>query len=313
MRMESARHFPCRMCGAARFLPLCTKRWRGPNFSDHDDDNGRPSTMAAAAVVEFVDNPWFARMPFFWWDELQCLAANVAVARAHREEWRDLFVAQFLATSIIGEDPAAEARPGDTLQLAMDIIENKPMPVDGNPRVWRKLVNLQAAWAAHRDVPPDVLLTAGTIKHMHAMICDGLDVPRAGHFRTTVAAAHGFPIIYERPTKITASLDSLLAQFRSVFGKLPTIGTALTEAAVFFASFLLIHPFGNGNGRVARLLASLLLEPFVVVPLILNDTREDYLRLVHAAQLHGATNELATYFLRSACSCAANAAFLSLP
>jgi len=58
--------------------------------------------------------------------------------------------------------------------------------------------------------------------------------------------------------------------------------------ASFLSVFLEIHPFSNGNGRVARILTSLLLAKDSIVPVSLcgvNSTgRDNYLRCLREAQ-----------------------------
>jgi len=49
----------------------------------------------------------------------------------------------------------------------------------------------------------------------------------------------------------------------------PDIAGCIAVGTVFFSEFLLIHPFLNGNGRVARLMLNYLLRRVVIVPFTL--------------------------------------------
>lgn len=65
-------------------------------------------------------------------------------------------------------------------------------------------------------------------------------------------------------------MNELFHQCRREFGKEDLQLEETTKYGVcFFHQFLYIHPFLNGNGRVARVLLSYLLSKFTVVPLSL--------------------------------------------
>lgn len=65
-------------------------------------------------------------------------------------------------------------------------------------------------------------------------------------------------------------------------------------ASQFFRRFLFIHPFQNGNGRVARVLLSFLLVNYTIVPLCLfswkKNSNEVHLKCLDEA--HGYNNEM---------------------
>ncbi|CAG8805235.1 6934_t:CDS:1, partial [Gigaspora rosea] len=99
-------------------------------------------------------------------------------------------------------------------------------------------------------------------------------------------------------------MEELFRQCREKFERTDLLlEEAIKYGACFLAYFLLIHPFINGNGRVARLLLSYLLSRFTVVPLSLYTgpkTRDIYLQCLREAQWYQESfkpSALATFIL----------------
>lgn len=68
------------------------------------------------------------------------------------------------------------------------------------------------------------------------------------------------------------------------------------QAAWLHHAFTQIHPFQDGNGRVARALASLVLIKAGLLPLLIDrDSKEKYIEVLEAAD-HGKTNSLFEFF-----------------
>ncbi|CAG8746399.1 1446_t:CDS:2 [Gigaspora rosea] len=90
--------------------------------------------------------------------------------------------------------------------------------------------------------------------------------------------------------KIGNGLIKDAGQYRTKFVKAAQedhLEEAIKYGACFLSHFLEIHPFINGNGRVARLLLSYLLSKFTVVPLSLyigSKSRDVYLQCLREAQ-----------------------------
>ena len=112
------------------------------------------------------------------------------------------------------------------------------------------------------------------------------------------------------PERLMQCLDSL-ERFIHDEQKLPI----LIEAGLIHAQFETIHPFLDGNGRLGRLLITLLLcskavlrEPLLYLSLYFKTHRDRYYELLQRVRTHGAWEEWLAFFLEgtemTACSAA---------
>jgi len=98
------------------------------------------------------------------------------------------------------------------------------------------------------------------------------------HVRTTTGETH----FYATPQETSALMGELLAWYRreAKVGELHP----LVLAATFHYRFVAIHPFDDGNGRMARLLTNLILMQHGLVPVIIPlEARGDYLLALETA------------------------------
>ena len=152
------------------------------------------------------------------------------------------------------------------------------------------------------------VLSTGYIKEMHALITRHQDTvegrDRDGK-RTRVPLIHGGykllpnnpqrpsgePHEYCPPEHVAAEMDRLIAMHRKHAGVPPEV-----EAAWLHHRFAQIHPFQDGNGRVARALATLVLVKSGWFPLVVRDReRSAYLDALEAAD-GGNLENLVRYF-----------------
>lgn len=110
------------------------------------------------------------------------------------------------------------------------------------------------------------------------LILPGQYKTQPNHVRTSTGAIH----YYASPEETPAKMGDLVAwyRFETEKGELHP----LLIAAAFHYRFVAIHPFDDGNGRLARLLMNFILMrhgfPPVVIPL---DKKEQYLRALEQA------------------------------
>ena len=100
----------------------------------------------------------------------------------------------------------------------------------------------------------------------------------SNHVRTSTSEVH----YYVTPKETPAQMDDLMRWYRTEVGK----GTLhpLILAATFHYRFVAIHPFDDGNGRMARLLTNLILMQAGYVPVIIPlTTKPEYLLALEQA------------------------------
>ena len=122
------------------------------------------------------------------------------------------------------------------------------------------------------------------IKMLHHLFYKGIDEPQAGVWRNAAIIVTGTD--YEFP--IPAAIDSLMEDLGRWIGAEREAMHPARFAAMLHLKFVAIHPFIDGNGRVARLLmnTALIQDGYMlaVVPPVL---RQDYLESVRRYQQKG--------------------------
>ena len=155
--------------------------------------------------------------------------------------------------------------------------------------------------------------TAANIRALHAKV--GLDlIPGAGEYRTRPAAPIGSCHIYRHPTAIASSLDALVRRTTDAM-PFDSDEHAILVSSAFVADFLAIHPFTDGNGRVARLCLSWLVKERFVVPISLasgghDASRDTFLMCLESPETRkGQPKQLARFVLECAVDTALAVAF----
>ena len=130
----------------------------------------------------------------------------------------------------------------------------------------------------------DVAITETDIRQLHAFVLKGIDDTNAGSYRHVVVEISGSSYKPTGPESVPAEMELFgrwLAAI-SVPGDAYATTTGIIAAVAAHAWFVMIHPFIDGNGRVARLLMNLILMrygfPIAIV------TREDRLRYYDALE-----------------------------
>ena len=127
-----------------------------------------------------------------------------------------------------------------------------------------------------------------------------------GEYRKYDAMASQENFYYLEPQFIQKEMEKLFQAINSKFSSEITTGELIKLGSQFLIHFLTIHPFENGNGRVARLLLSYLLSSVTLVPLSIYPkhakARKIYLDCLRTERLKTATSEsdLASLILESA-------------
>ena len=132
---------------------------------------------------------------------------------------------------------------------------------------------------------------AGLLRRVHAMVGDGLRnrfAATPGRFRT--GSARG-PYTAPRADEVAGLVDGVFAWLHREFSDAKReFGRAVVRAVVTHVYVLWIRPFGDGNGRTARLLETCVLSaagnPAIASHLLTEfyaETRDEYLRQLELA------------------------------
>jgi cell filamentation protein len=138
---------------------------------------------------------------------------------------------------------------------------------------------LQAYGPSHRFTPTD-------IRHLHRMWL-GEIYPWAGNYRTLNIGKGGFQFAHAPLIpRLMAILGREVLRRHTPCGRAADVPVARSLAQVH-AELILIHPFRDGNGRVARLLAVLMARQAGINPLRLSALagggKRTYVQAIHAA------------------------------
>lgn len=132
-----------------------------------------------------------------------------------------------------------------------------------------------------------------TILEIHKIILTGIDDINAGFYRDCRVRIAGSNVILPNPLKVSELMNNFYDQLSENINYEPL--TAI-NAHIKFVS---IHPFVDGNGRVARLLMNALLFKYGYVPIIIRPTdRKKYLSTIENYQLKGDENTYIKFMLR---------------
>lgn len=138
----------------------------------------------------------------------------------------------------------------------------------------------------------DKQLEVSDILKLHELFYKRIDPSQAGKFRTVPVFISGSHYPLPPPEQIPMLVDELLAWYRQHEPLLHP----LELAALVHQKFVFIHPFVDGNGRVARLLMNLVLlrfgYPITIIPPIL---RLEYIATLEKA--HHSTNEFIQFVI----------------
>ncbi len=126
--------------------------------------------------------------------------------------------------------------------------------------------------------------TAQDIRIMHKAWLGGI-YSWAGNYRQVMMSKDGFP--FAAPAYIPALMDAFEKEILANYTPCPANPAQCTESlAIVHVELVLIHPFREGNGRLARLLATLMgLQaglPILLFDAMEADNHKAYFAAIHA-------------------------------
>lgn len=174
--------------------------------------------------------------------------------------------------AVFASESGLDHESGVTLEFVFECLRDEnALPPTVPARSATKLINLWRTMKQLRfhefpvaDEPP-LPLSLNLVTALHATVMEGL-LNNAGELRSTFVSAAKTNVMYLPPQLIRTHLVALLEFTSCRLAECSTVLDRMLLAVFFFSDFLKIHPFVNGNGRVARLLANALLRGVAVVP-----------------------------------------------
>jgi Fic family protein len=131
-----------------------------------------------------------------------------------------------------------------------------------------------------------------TIQQIHAVVTQGI-LDRPGQYRTGNVRIAGSTVTPPNYAKIIGLMDDYIHTIRTLHLH------PVKQAAIIHYELVRIHPFFDGNGRVARLLSNLFLMQEGYPPIIVKKTdRKIYYRTLKTAD-HGDLSEFAQFIARA--------------
>lgn len=124
-------------------------------------------------------------------------------------------------------------------------------------------------------------LEEADILELHRLFYEKIDSEKAGHYRTMPVFISGSKYAVSPPARIESDMKKFVKWFNDNEHKLPTP----EFAALAHQKFVFIHPFIDGNGRVARLILNLALirgeYTIALIPAILRHEYVQSLEMSH--------------------------------
>lgn len=177
---------------------------------------------------------------------------------------------------------------GETRQVVEHglTITGKPLKDQAEARNLSHALDFLEELAANSRTP----ITEGDVRQLHALVLDGLS-DEAGSYRSVPVAISGSEFSPPGPESVSADMADFARWLAVVSVPDPDAFagvSGLVAAAAAHTWFVTVHPFIDGNGRVARLLMNLLLMrhgyPIAII------TKEDRLRYYDALELSQASD-----------------------
>ena len=177
----------------------------------------------------------------------------------------------------------SNAIEGNTLSLhETEVVLNQGITIGG------KSVNEHLEAINHKDginyiekiIGKKIDISEEVIRELHRLILKGIDDIEAGVYRRHNVRIVGALMIPPQALKVKRKMDELLGWYfeNKFLMPIPLL------AAKFHYDFVCIHPFIDGNGRVARLLMNLILMLNGYPPaVILKVDRKKYYRVLNDA------------------------------
>lgn len=182
----------------------------------------------------------------------------------------------------IGLTYSSNALEGNTLsESETKIVLEEGITIGGKPlKDHFEAVGHAAAYDYIYTICNQKALTEDHIKHLHKLFYHHIDEDEAGRYRKTKAIITGSKYPLPKPEQLLSHMKEMILHFKET----RETKHPVEAAALLHKEFVFIHPFADGNGRVARLLMNLvLLQEGYSIATIPPITRNQYIEALELA------------------------------
>ena len=183
----------------------------------------------------------------------------------------------------IGLTYSSNALEGNSLtESETKVVIEDGLTIEGKPlRDMYEAVGHAHAYDYIHTLSASKPLEEADILELHRLFYEKIDSEKAGHYRTVPVFISGSKYAVSPPAKIEGDMKKFVKWFNDNEHKLPTP----EFAALAHQKFVFIHPFIDGNGRVARLILNLALirgeYTIALIPAILRHEYVQSLEMSH--------------------------------
>ncbi len=177
----------------------------------------------------------------------------------------------------IGLTYSSNALEGNTLDLAeTKVVLEDGLTISGKPmKDHLEAMGHADAFNKLIELVKTNIVTEENIKELHKLFYNKIDADQAGKYRTKSIIVTGSDVDFPKPEE----LEGKMSEFVNKIPQMKKDMRPIEFAAMLHAIFVNIHPFIDGNGRVARLLLNLaLLQAGYNITIIPPVVRADYIR-----------------------------------
>lgn len=270
------------------------------------------ASLHGSRYQAFVPAPLPPDPPLVWTPELDALndRANRALGRLDMIQGvlpdAGLFLYQYVRKEAVLSSQI-EGTQSSISDLLIYELEGAPgVPINDVREVSNYVAALNHGLARirHDDFPISLRL----LREIHAVLMQGNrgGDKEPGEFRKGQVWLGGpSPALAEFVPPPPDALSECLDSFERFLHDQPGPTPILLKAALAHVQFETIHPFKDGNGRLGRLLITLLLcaedvlrEPMLYLSLYFKQNRQAYYQRLQAVRTHGAWEEWLQFFLQ---------------
>ncbi len=177
----------------------------------------------------------------------------------------------------IGLTYSSNALEGNTLDLAeTKVVIEDGLTINGKPmKDHLETLGHSLAFNELLELAKSNAITEENIKNLHKIFYAKIDSDNAGNYRQKPVIVTGADVNFPLPKELNDKMKEFISKLPQLKKELHVV----EYAAMVHALFVNIHPFIDGNGRVARLIMNLvLLQGGYNITIIPPVVRADYIR-----------------------------------